>query len=199
MPSPASDLQRARRTAELAGAAIGLSTGVRVDAGLREYDIGEWSGLTRAEIEARWPRALDEWRHERRAAPPGGERRDEFRARIMAAVSRLDAAGPTGPVLVITHGGVIGELEQSFGVDRHRWDHLNGRWFEGSGDERRPGRAVCLSGPGSGVRPADGSGAGSEVAVRDRPTAEGEGAERSSPGGSPTSMSCSRASYLPRS
>src|SRR5579871_6119870 len=48
-----SDLRRAADTASIVADALGLT--VRVDAELREVDVGEWSGLTSAEIEARFP------------------------------------------------------------------------------------------------------------------------------------------------
>ncbi|MDP9295247.1 MAG: histidine phosphatase family protein, partial [Actinomycetota bacterium] len=49
-----SDLRRARRTAELISRSLGLGP-VGVDRGLRERDVGEWSGLTAAEVDERWP------------------------------------------------------------------------------------------------------------------------------------------------
>jgi broad specificity phosphatase PhoE len=162
-----SDLQRARRTAELAGGALGLDA-VHVDAGLREYDVGEWSGLTRAEIETRWPGALDDWRHGRLVATPGGETRDTFVARVAAAVTRLGARFSGGTVLVVTHGGVIGALERSLGADQRRLAHLGGRWVEAAADGLRAGEAVFLFEPD----------ADSEAAARGRPgAAEGEGTE----------------------
>src|SRR5215813_8680553 len=45
----ASDLERARATAAVIGEALGLD--VQVDVRLRERNAGEWTGLTRAEIE----------------------------------------------------------------------------------------------------------------------------------------------------
>ena len=51
----ASDLRRAFETAEILAAPHAVP--VVADAGLREIDIGSWSGLTRAEIDARFPEA----------------------------------------------------------------------------------------------------------------------------------------------
>ena len=48
-----SDLRRARDTAGIVGGELGLP--VRVEQALREVDVGEWSGLTTDEIEARYP------------------------------------------------------------------------------------------------------------------------------------------------
>jgi broad specificity phosphatase PhoE len=140
----ASDLQRARRTAELAAGVMGLGGAVHVDGGLREYDVGEWSGLTRAEIETTWPGALEDWRQGRLVATPGGEIRDTFVARIAAAVTRVAAAHPGGVVLVITHGGVVSALERSLGADQRGLAHLGGRWIEASGEGLSVGEAVFL-------------------------------------------------------
>src|SRR5919109_2812903 len=49
-----SDLVRARRTGELIAKRLGLDA-VHDEPRLRERDVGAWSGLTRDEIEARWP------------------------------------------------------------------------------------------------------------------------------------------------
>ena len=48
-----SDLARAQSTAEIIGAALDLP--IRVDARFRERDAGDWTGLTRDEIEAGSP------------------------------------------------------------------------------------------------------------------------------------------------
>src|ERR687894_225034 len=54
-----SDLQRARATAELMAVALGLDpAAVHVEPDVRERDVGDFTGLTRAEIEERWPGVL---------------------------------------------------------------------------------------------------------------------------------------------
>lgn len=164
-----SDLLRARRTAELAGAALGMDT-VHVEPGLREYDVGEWTGLIRPEIESRWPGALDDWRHGRLVEMPGGEAHDAFVARVGAAVTSVAARFPGGTVLVITHGGVIGALERSLGVTQRRLAHLGGRWVEASEESLRAGSPVFLFEPDAeaeaaahGRSPAAADGEGTEV------------------------------------
>lgn len=153
-----SDLRRARRTAELAAGVIGLGDAVQIDGGLREYDVGEWSGLTRAQIEAQWPGALEDWRQGRLVATPGGEIRDTFVARIAAAVTRVAAAQPDGIVLVITHGGVVSAMERSLGADQRRLAHLGGRWIDASRHGLSAGDAVFLVDPD-----AESDGEGTEV------------------------------------
>ena len=164
-----SDLRRARLTAELAANELGLSRPVLVDVGLREYDVGEWSGLTRGEIEAQWPGALDAWRQGRLAATPGGETREAFVARIGSALMRVAANDSHGPVLVITHGGVISTMERLLGADPRRLAHLGGRWFEWSGDGLHAGHVVFLFEPD----------ADTEATKHGQPpqAAEGEGTE----------------------
>jgi broad specificity phosphatase PhoE len=138
-----SDLRRARATAALIAPALGLTAPPAVDADLREYDVGQWSGLTRAEIGERWPGQIDAWRHGRLASTPGGERRVDFVARIHAAVLRL-AAHPGGSVLVITHGGVIAALAQTLGAEPNRVAHLAGCWFTAGDGRLHLGEPVAL-------------------------------------------------------
>src|SRR3954470_3221171 len=67
----ASDLKRTTRTAEIIAGVLGIAT-VHPEPGLREFDVGEWSGLTRPEIEERWPGHLDRWRDGDLEQTPGG-------------------------------------------------------------------------------------------------------------------------------
>lgn len=139
-----SDLIRARTTATILARALGMPGPVGVDADLREYDVGAWSGLTRDEIEARWPGAIDQWRSGRLEATPGGEKRSLFVARITAAASRAAAARPGQNTLVITHGGLIGALARSLGADPGRVPHLAGRWIDATPAGLEAGPTVCL-------------------------------------------------------
>jgi probable phosphoglycerate mutase len=102
-----SDLRRARETAEAVGAAAGLE--VVPEPGLREIDVGEWSGLTTAEIARDFGEGLA--RHQ---AGGDGWRRGETHAamseRVVSTVARLAAAHPGQRVLCVLHGGVIRAL-----------------------------------------------------------------------------------------
>jgi probable phosphoglycerate mutase len=101
----ASDLARARETAEIVGARLGLSP--RLDPALREHDVGAWSGLTHAEIERRWPEDLARFlAGDLALRPGGGESRLALRARVRSAVARL-AEGAPGPFAVVSHLGVL--------------------------------------------------------------------------------------------
>lgn len=93
-----SDLQRARETAELVAKPHGVP--VISDPGLREIDIGSWSGLTRTEIDDRFPGGIR----------PDGETRDQHAARVLEAVERIARANPERRILLVTHGGTMRAL-----------------------------------------------------------------------------------------
>jgi probable phosphoglycerate mutase len=117
----ASPLQRAHRTASIIAAGLGLD--VSTEARLQEVDAGEWSGKTRAEIEAEWPGYL-----EARRRPPGFESHESLAGRALAAIETITtAAGPGRVVLVVTHGGVIGAVERHLGAPWERTPNLGGR------------------------------------------------------------------------
>ena len=119
----ASDLVRARRTAELVAGHLGIAT-VREEPRLRERDVGSWSGLTRDEIEERWPGYLAS-----RRSPPDFEGDDELLARTRAGLAAAVDANDPGDVLVVTHGGVIRTIERSLGAIPERLPNLGGRWL----------------------------------------------------------------------
>jgi probable phosphoglycerate mutase len=119
----ASDLERARRTAEYLAAPAGHA--VRVDARFRERDAGEWTGLTRIEIEERFPGHL-----ESRRRPPAFETEDSVVGRALAALHEVVAGLDGGTGIVVTHGGVVLALERHLGGDAGILSNLAGRWFE---------------------------------------------------------------------
>lgn len=120
-----SDLQRARATAEVI--ADLMDVGVRTDARLRETSLGQWEGLDRDEVRARWPGQWEEWRHHgARMAPPGGESRLEVSERASEVVDELDAGGPESALLV-SHGGlIVGLTGRLLGIDPDYWGALIG-------------------------------------------------------------------------
>ncbi|HEX2273754.1 MAG TPA: histidine phosphatase family protein [Acidimicrobiales bacterium] len=141
-----SDLARARDTAEILAAALDLGAPL-VDRDLREYDVGDWEGLTRPEIERGWPDQLASWREGRLLATPGGETRAHFVTRVVGALGRAARRPDLGDtVLVVTHGGVIRAAEQVSGTERSAViENLAGRWFTVDADGRlAPGELVNL-------------------------------------------------------
>lgn len=123
-----SDLKRAYQTAEILAAGWGLATPL-IERRLREYDAGEWEGLSRAEIESRWPGALEAWRDGRLLAVPGGEAHLAFVARVFDGL-RAVAEASTGPTLVVTHGGVIEAITTALGAAQFPMRSMAGRWLD---------------------------------------------------------------------
>jgi broad specificity phosphatase PhoE len=139
-----SDLARARQTAAILAAAWGIAE-VGVEPLLRERDVGAWSGLTSAEIEAGWPGLLDEWRAGRLAAIPDGE--GDIAERVIAGLHRVVSSHPGGTVLVVTHGGVIRTAERALGVEPSAVRNIAGRWVTAEGDRLVAGDFVQLQEP----------------------------------------------------
>jgi broad specificity phosphatase PhoE len=103
----ASPLQRARRTAEIIVAELGVPLTVVED--LRELSLGEWEGRTVEEIRALPGDPYTQWiRDPHGNAPPGGEPLGAVQERALRAIAGIAAAHPNGDdVLVVSHGGVI--------------------------------------------------------------------------------------------
>jgi broad specificity phosphatase PhoE len=123
----ASDLVRARRTAELVAGELDLGP-VSTTPDLREHDIGDWDGKTWDEIERDWPGAKAAWVAEEIDRPPNGETRADFHARVDRAARAVAAEG-AGRRLVVAHGGVVRALEHLAGIEPTAIQFLSGRWF----------------------------------------------------------------------
>ncbi len=116
----ASDLQRARQTAQVLADRRGLP--LRLDVRLREIDVGEWAGRLVSDVRAADPETYARWR----TAPvgvriPGGETLAELAARIAAALDDITAAHPDGAVAVFTHGAAIATVRcraRGLGLDQ---------------------------------------------------------------------------------
>jgi broad specificity phosphatase PhoE len=90
----ASDLSRARETAEIVGARLGLA--VVIDPDLREKDWGTWEGLTPIE---------------RDRVEFVGESTKAHQERMLEALRRIADRHPGGRVLVVTHGGSMRRVQ----------------------------------------------------------------------------------------
>lgn len=102
----ASDLSRARQTAEALASAHGLA--VQFDAGLRERAFGRFEGLSWDEIAQAHPEDSARWRRrEPDFAVGGGESLNTFSARCLAAARRVVAAHPGENIALVAHGGVL--------------------------------------------------------------------------------------------
>ena len=105
----ASDLDRARQTAEAIGRATGLIP--VLDPRFRELDVGSWSGLRREEIEARDPELLARFEAgEPDVRPGGGESRQGIRRRVREAAAELRELYAGSRIALVTHLGVIRAL-----------------------------------------------------------------------------------------
>jgi probable phosphoglycerate mutase len=91
----ASDLSRARETAEIVGERLGLP--VALDPDLREKDWGTWEGLTPVE---------------RDRVEFVGESTEAHQERMLLALRRISERHPDGGrVLVVTHGGSMRRVQ----------------------------------------------------------------------------------------
>jgi broad specificity phosphatase PhoE len=92
----ASDLSRAKETAEIVGERLGLP--VVIDADLREKNWGNWEGLTG---------------DERVHVVFEGESTEEHRDRVLRAVRRIVERHPGQRIVVVTHGGSLRRIQAS--------------------------------------------------------------------------------------
>jgi alpha-ribazole phosphatase len=100
-----SPLSRARETAEIVGAALGLEP--RLDDRLEEIDVGDWEERLKPDIERDEPEAWAaflaagaDWRF------PGGESLAEQQERVIAALVDITQRREL-PALVVCHRGVV--------------------------------------------------------------------------------------------
>ncbi|MCG5053432.1 MAG: histidine phosphatase family protein [Myxococcales bacterium] len=103
----ASDLARARETAEIVAQRLGVPE-VHVDHRLRERSFGVFEGLTRSEVALRYPKEWADYQDDKHVTPPGAEPHALVVARVRAAL--LDVAtSPFGeaPALIVSHGGAL--------------------------------------------------------------------------------------------
>ncbi|MCI0397135.1 MAG: histidine phosphatase family protein [Chloroflexi bacterium] len=119
----ASDLVRARETAEIIAASLALP--VHADPRLREVDQGEWEGMVFADIIARYEREFAARKADPlNVAPPGGETVGQVHARVQAAVHDLVARHPGRRVALVAHGMVLALIRlQAYGYPIERvWE-----------------------------------------------------------------------------
>ena len=120
-----SPLRRARETAVIVGERLGLPVQIADD--LQEVDVGSWSGLTRSEVEARFPAGYRRWLDDGHGWDDG-ETYDELGSRVVLGLGQIAVRHRGERVLALTHGGPIrsalaaaagtgfGEARRSIGV-----------------------------------------------------------------------------------
>jgi broad specificity phosphatase PhoE len=99
-----SPLLRAFETALILAESLELA--VERTPALMEVDVGAWSGLTRTDIETRFPEGFARWL-EFGHGWDDGETYEELGERVVAGLLRIAATHPRGNVLAVTHGGPI--------------------------------------------------------------------------------------------
>ena len=137
-----SPLSRARRLAEAVGRAVEIP--VLIDDRLTEIAMGPWEGLTRAEIEQRFPVMFQTW-HVRpdEVSFPGGESLCDVSSRVGSFIQESFASAPQTSVLIVSHNVVVKmAVMLALGLDNrslHRFrmrncsvSVLRGRRLEGS-------------------------------------------------------------------
>ncbi len=147
-----SDLRRAADTAAVIAETAGVV--VLYDVRLRESHLGQWQGLTRAQVTEHDPAGLAAWRSDAEYAPPGGESKVEVATRALEVVTELGAE--PGTVLVVAHGGLIAALTaRMLEMPVSRWSTIGGlhntAWAElvGRRVDGRPGwRLAAWNVPG---------------------------------------------------
>ena len=139
-----SDLVRAKETAEIFAKAHDKdSNDILIEPQVQERDAGEFSGLTRDEIDKKFPGYLAQNRW-----PSGWEPDDVLIKRLREGLGRIIASSTeSDSIVVVTHGGCIYALESLLGEEYRRISNLGGRWFELIDDEFYLGERIQLLDP----------------------------------------------------
>ena len=102
-------LQRTVQTAAPLAKRLGLEPTVEPD--LREIHLGEWEGVAfRKYVAERHPIAVQMLAEQRWDLIPGAESNEQFATRVRRGLDRIIAAHPGQRVVVVVHGGVIGQI-----------------------------------------------------------------------------------------
>ena len=96
-----SALSRARDTAQAVASALGM--GFEVDARLAEIDVGEWAGLTEAEVFTLDPIYERDRNHGADHRMSTGETTAECASRVAGAITEIAAANRGGRLLIVGH------------------------------------------------------------------------------------------------
>lgn len=100
-----SPLARARQTAELIAAPLGIA--VRVHEGLTDINYGVWQGLRMHEVRARWFKTLMVWNtRPHHAVIPGGETLTAVQVRVLKALQEIITTHPHDTLVVVAHAVV---------------------------------------------------------------------------------------------
>ncbi len=121
-----SDLRRARETAAIMASELGIDLAPPLPE-LKERQSGDICGLTSQEIGIRFPGLLDRWRAGQIIDIPGGEAWPNFLERVLQGLCSLSSW--SGPILAVSHEGVLRAVEYHFGEKQIRHENLEGKWI----------------------------------------------------------------------
>lgn len=115
---------RARQTA----AAVAALTGhiVSTDERLHEHHVPAWEGLTRDEIDERWPGAWAAWKERLELRTEGAEPWHEMEARVAEAL--VDIGTRWRRALVVAHAGVLRALGTGALAAPRKVGRSKGQW-----------------------------------------------------------------------
>jgi glucosyl-3-phosphoglycerate phosphatase len=122
----ASDLMRARDTAQALADVVGLD--VVIDPDLRETNGGAWEGRIAGELRGEYPTFI-RWSADEDVRPDGGgETRGEVADRVVRAIERAMDLLPQGSTLVVVaHGGALrAGMGRILGLPQQHWGALGG-------------------------------------------------------------------------
>ncbi len=105
-----SPMARSRRTAELVVEALGRPIELRTEPAIAEIDAGRFTGLTFEEVRQR----VSEFGGFGGFRYPGGESWLDVQTRAVEFVANLEGRDGAGPILLVTHAGVIAGLVAHF-------------------------------------------------------------------------------------
>lgn len=100
-----SPYQRAYRSAEIVGEALGL-TPIR-DPRIQELNYGDWEGHTNVEIAQKWPFEWEMYKYNTAIVAPNAEKIYHLAARVEDFLEEMKVRHPDDTILIVTHGGVL--------------------------------------------------------------------------------------------
>ena len=118
-----SNLDRAARTGSIIAERLGHPEPIR-HSDLAERSAGEWSGMTRDEIEVEYPGYLKARRY-----PPGYEHDDHLMHRVRRGFGELLTKLEGDRLLFVAHGGIVYAIESSLGLPFRHLSNLGARWL----------------------------------------------------------------------
>lgn len=125
-----STLDRAATTGDVIAKHLGFDTPYRT-ANLAERDAGEWSGMTRPEIDDQYPGFLKAKKY-----PPGYESDKDLLPRIRRGLREVCDNVAGNRLIVTAHGGIIYCIEASLGKPFRHMANLGALWFDFDAEDK---------------------------------------------------------------